>query len=72
MNDNDCNQIEDIIAYCNDRWIEADRASPSRFPTAEMLTGKKVAYNDVLQYARTILEEMTAHGNKPDRASTEP
>jgi hypothetical protein len=24
-----------------------------------MQTGKKMAYNDVLQYARTLLEEMT-------------
>jgi hypothetical protein len=60
LNDNDCHKIEQIIAYCNDRWIEADRASPSRFPTAEMLTEKRMAYNDVLQYARIVLEEMRA------------
>jgi hypothetical protein len=64
--------MEQIIAFCNDKWIEADRASPSRFPTADTLTGKKMAYNDVLQYARTVLEEMTAHGSKPDGASSGP
>jgi hypothetical protein len=30
-----------------------------------MLTGKKMAYNDVLQYARTILEEMSAAERGP-------
>jgi hypothetical protein len=51
--------MEQIIAFCNDKWIEADRASPSRFPTADMLAGKKVAYNDVLQYARSVVETVT-------------
>jgi hypothetical protein len=59
MTDEHHQAIEQIIAFCNNKWLEADRASPSGFPTADMLTGKKMAYNDVLQYARSVVEEFT-------------
>lgn len=37
--------------------VEANEAKPSAFPTPDMLTGKKMAYNDVLQFARKQLAD---------------
>jgi hypothetical protein len=36
---------------------EADQPPASDFPTPDMLTGKKMADNDVLQFARNLLDE---------------
>jgi hypothetical protein len=47
--------LQKIIDYCHDKWGEADKAPDSDFPTPDMLTGKKMAFNDVLQYARKLL-----------------
>jgi hypothetical protein len=50
--------LEKIMDYCHAKWEEADRQNPeSPMPTADMLTGKKMAYNDVLQYARKLIAE---------------
>jgi len=49
--------LEKIIDYCHARWEETDRAPASDFPTPDMLTGKKMAYNDLLQFARKLLGE---------------
>ena len=46
--------LNTLMDYCNDRWVEADRLPDGTFPTADMLTGKKMAYNDVLQFARRL------------------
>ena len=49
--------LETLMDYCNDRWLEADKAPAGAFPTADMLTGKKMAYNDLLQFVRKQLAE---------------
>jgi hypothetical protein len=49
--------LEQIIAYCNDKWVEADKALPTPYETPDMKTGSKIAYNNVLQYARALLAE---------------
>jgi hypothetical protein len=49
--------LETLMDYCNAKWIEAAEESPSGFPTADMLTGKKMAYNEILQFARRLLAE---------------
>ena len=47
--------IRKIIDYCDGKWIEAAEEPASAFPTRDMLTGKKMAYNEVLQFARKLL-----------------
>jgi hypothetical protein len=50
--------LEKIMDYCHAKWEETDRQPPeSSWPTADTLTGKKMAYNDVLQYARKLMAE---------------
>jgi hypothetical protein len=49
--------LERIMDYCHQKWEEANQPPVSSFPTADMLTGKKMAYNDVLQHARKLLDE---------------
>ena len=36
---------------CHQKWAEADKAPVSEWPTPDMLTGKKMAYNGVLQHS---------------------
>ena len=50
--------LENIIAYCSDRWLEADKAVAGAVPPLERLTGEKKAYNDVFQFARKALDEL--------------
>jgi hypothetical protein len=50
--------LKRIIDFCFDKWSEADR-NPGL--TADVKTGRKTAYNDVLQHARKLLTE-TAEG----------
>lgn len=47
--------LQRLIDYCHEQWEEADRPVPSGWPTPDMQTGKKMAYNDVLQFARQLL-----------------
>jgi len=57
--ENDATRIlREVIDYCNDRWVEADGAEPvpGAFPTADMLTGKKMAYNECAPHVRLIAE----------------
>lgn len=49
--------LQVIIDFCNGKFVEADQASPSGFPTADMLTGKKMAYNEVFQFVRKLMAE---------------
>jgi hypothetical protein len=56
--------VERLMDYCNDRWVEADRPSATAFPTVDMLTGKKMAYNDVMQFARTLLSDLDESARK--------
>ncbi len=46
--------LQHIIEFCSDKWTEADRA-PDQTP--DMKTGRKMAYNDVLQQARRMLAD---------------
>ena len=48
--------LQKIMDYCHEKWGEADQAPACEFPTPDMLTGKKMAYNDVLQFARKLLD----------------
>ena len=50
-------KIQKIIDYCNDKWVEANQPWASTWPTPDMQTGKKMAYNDVLQFARKLFIE---------------
>jgi hypothetical protein len=49
--------LEKIMDFCHARWEEANQSPASDFPTPDMLTGKKTAFNDVVQYARKLLSE---------------
>ena len=53
----DKQKIQKIISYCNDKWVESDRSQASAWPTPDMQTGKKMAYNDVLQFAHKLFNE---------------
>jgi hypothetical protein len=49
--------LEKIMDFCHEKWTEADKHPPAEWPTHDMLTGKKMAYNNVLQFARKLLDE---------------
>ena len=49
--------LEQIMDFCHEKWTEADKAPPAEWPTPDMWVGKKMAYNNVLQYARKLLQE---------------
>ena len=49
--------IEKILDFCHQKWAEADQPPASDFPTSDMLTGKKMAYNDVRRFARKLVGE---------------
>lgn len=51
--------VENIIEFCHKKWAEADAHPVSDWPNPDMLTGRKMGYNDVLQYARKLLEKKT-------------
>ncbi len=53
----DKHKIQKIIDFCNDKWAEANQPQTSTWPTPDMQTGRKMAYNDVLQFARTLFTE---------------
>jgi hypothetical protein len=59
----DAQKIQKIIDYCNGKWIEAAEEPASAFPTKDMLTGKKMAYNEVLQFARRLLADEAEKAN---------
>jgi hypothetical protein len=48
--------LEKIVNFCHEKWAEADKAPPAEWPTPDMWLGKEMAYNNVLQFARKILE----------------
>jgi hypothetical protein len=49
--------LEKIIDFCHEKWNEADKAPAAEWPTQDMWIGKKIAYNNELQFARKLLEE---------------
>lgn len=49
--------LNEIIDFCSEKWGEADQEPASSFPNQDMLPGKKMAFNEVLQYARKLLSE---------------
>jgi hypothetical protein len=51
--------LQHIIDYCNAKWMEADQAKPSAYESADTHNGRKAAYNDVFQHARTLLGELS-------------
>ena len=53
----DKQKIQKIIDYCTDKWVEADQPQGSTWPTPEIQIGRKMAYNDVLQFARKLFSE---------------
>jgi hypothetical protein len=50
--------LERIIAYCGEKWAEADQASAGAVPSPEHLDGEKKAYNDVFHFARKLLDAL--------------
>jgi hypothetical protein len=74
MTDDARQSLEKIISYCSGKWQEADQPPSSDWPPPDMLTAKKMAYNDVLHFARSLLDAMTpaaqdAPGTPPGTAS---
>lgn len=55
MNDESRKLLEKIIAYCDDRWVVANKAAEAAYPTPDTQLGKKMAYNDVMHFARSLL-----------------
>jgi hypothetical protein len=49
--------LNQIIDFCSEKWGEADQPPKSDWPTPDMRTGQKMAYNSVLQFARKLLGE---------------
>jgi hypothetical protein len=49
--------LQQILDYCHAKWEETDKAGEIAWPTPDMQTGKKMAYNDVLQHARKLMGE---------------
>jgi hypothetical protein len=49
--------LQKIQDFCHAGWQKAADEPASRFPTADMLTGKKMAFNEVLQFARSLLAD---------------
>lgn len=50
--------LQKIMDYCHDKWEDVNQQAPaSPWPTADVLTGQKMAYNDVLQYARKLISD---------------
>lgn len=57
MTDDARDILKTIIDFCSDKWGEADKQLPTSFPTQDMLIGKKMAFNELLQFARKLLAE---------------
>lgn len=51
----DAATLKHIIDYCDKKWVEADAARDAPFQSQDTQIGKKIAYNDVLQYARKLI-----------------
>jgi hypothetical protein len=49
--------LEKIQDYCHEKWREADQVPASSWPPPDMQTGKKMAYNDVLQFVLALIAE---------------
>ena len=45
--------VQLIIDYCDSKWREADQATDTDWPPPDRLAGMKMAYNDVLHFARS-------------------
>ena len=56
MTDDTRQLLQQILDYCNKKWAEADQASAGAWPTPEMLIGQKKAYNEVVQFVRSLLD----------------
>jgi hypothetical protein len=59
----DAATLKHIIDYCDKKWTEADETAEGPFQTGGFLAtdtqiGRKMAYKDVLQYARKLIGEM--------------
>lgn len=50
--------LEKIIAYCGEKWTEADKAAAGAVPPPERLSGEQKAYNDLFHFARKLLDEL--------------
>jgi hypothetical protein len=48
--------LKKIINYCDAKWLESHQPPAAKPQPPDMLTGKKMAYNDVLQYVRTLID----------------
>ena len=51
--------LEKIMDHCHAKWQEADQTPTSEWPTPDIQTGKKMAYNDVVQFARKLLPKLS-------------
>jgi hypothetical protein len=51
--------LEKLIGYCNEKWIKAsDEQAAAQAQDIDLLTGRKMAYDDVLQHARSLLADV--------------
>lgn len=53
----DNHDIQQIIDYCDEKWVQANEPQGSTWPTPEMQLGRNMACNDVLQFARKLIGE---------------
>jgi hypothetical protein len=49
--------LNQIIDFCSEKWGEANQPPKSDWPTPDMRTGQKMAFNEVIQYVRKLLSE---------------
>jgi hypothetical protein len=47
--------LDNVLAYCDSKWLETHEAPPSEWPTPDVQTGRKMTYNDVKHYVAKLL-----------------
>jgi hypothetical protein len=53
--------LQSVIDYCNEKWLEArDQVAVIPVQDIDIQPGRKMAYNDVLQHARQLLDATPA------------
>ena len=57
MTDETRQALQRIIDFCHDRWIEAEDAPATPYDKPGTQMGRKMAYNDVLQFAGRLLAD---------------
>lgn len=48
--------LDQVLAFCDSKWVEAHEAPTTGWMTAEMQTARKIAYNDVKHFVAKLLD----------------